>query len=101
MNKITWKDEYCVGVEKIDQQHQHLFELVVTSDEYEDAKRRLSAGNLDDAGLQFLHIAAIVGRLQIARLVAGSTVVAMLAIAATRVRHLKRDDDGAAGWPVK
>ena len=28
MNKITWKDEYCVGVEKIDQQHQHLFELV-------------------------------------------------------------------------
>ena len=28
MNKISWKDEYCVGVEKIDRQHQHLFELI-------------------------------------------------------------------------
>jgi hemerythrin-like metal-binding protein len=28
MKKISWKDEYCVGVEKIDQQHQHLFELI-------------------------------------------------------------------------
>ena len=28
MNKVSWKDEYCVGVEKIDRQHQHLFELI-------------------------------------------------------------------------
>jgi hemerythrin len=28
MKRISWKDEYCVGVEKIDRQHQHLFELI-------------------------------------------------------------------------
>ena len=44
------------------------------------AQQRLSAGNLDDARLQRLHIAPVVSRLQIARLVAGATVIAMLAI---------------------
>ena len=28
MEKICWKDQYSVGVEKIDHQHQHLFEIV-------------------------------------------------------------------------
>ena len=28
MEKICWKDEYSVGIEKIDHQHQHLFELI-------------------------------------------------------------------------
>jgi len=28
MEKICWKDEYSVGVEKIDHQHQHLFEII-------------------------------------------------------------------------
>ena len=27
MEKIRWKDEYSVGVEKLDHQHQHLFEI--------------------------------------------------------------------------
>jgi hemerythrin-like metal-binding protein len=28
MEKLFWKDEYSVGVERIDRQHQHLFEIV-------------------------------------------------------------------------
>jgi len=28
MEKVSWKEEYSVGVEKIDHQHQHLFELI-------------------------------------------------------------------------
>jgi hemerythrin len=28
MEKICWKEEYSVGVEKFDRQHQHLFEIV-------------------------------------------------------------------------
>ncbi|MGB7581089.1 MAG: bacteriohemerythrin [Sedimentisphaerales bacterium] len=28
MEKFYWKDEYSLGVEKVDRQHQHLFELV-------------------------------------------------------------------------
>ena len=28
MEKISWKDEYSVGVEKIDRQHRHLFEII-------------------------------------------------------------------------
>jgi hemerythrin len=28
MKKIPWKNEYSVGVEEIDRQHQHLFELI-------------------------------------------------------------------------
>jgi hemerythrin len=28
MEKFHWKEEYSVGIEKIDRQHQHLFELV-------------------------------------------------------------------------
>jgi hemerythrin len=28
MEKICWKDEYSVGVEKIDRQHRHLFEII-------------------------------------------------------------------------
>jgi len=28
MKKIIWKDEYSVGIEKIDRQHQHLFEII-------------------------------------------------------------------------
>ena len=24
---LKWKDEYCIGVEKIDEQHKHLFEI--------------------------------------------------------------------------
>jgi len=27
MEKLFWKDQYCVGIEKIDHQHQHLFEI--------------------------------------------------------------------------
>jgi hemerythrin len=27
MEKLNWKDEYSVGIEKIDQQHRHLFEI--------------------------------------------------------------------------
>ena len=30
MKKIPWKDEYSVGVEEIDRQHQHLFTLINT-----------------------------------------------------------------------
>jgi hemerythrin len=28
MEKICWKEEYSVGVEKIDRQHRHLFEII-------------------------------------------------------------------------
>jgi len=28
MEKFYWKDEYSLGVEKVDRQHRHLFELV-------------------------------------------------------------------------
>jgi len=28
MEKVCWKDQYSVGIEKIDHQHQHLFEIV-------------------------------------------------------------------------
>jgi len=28
MEKVCWKDEYSVGIEKIDHQHQHLFEII-------------------------------------------------------------------------
>ena len=28
MEKVSWKDEYSVGVEKIDRQHRHLFEII-------------------------------------------------------------------------
>jgi hemerythrin len=28
MEKVCWKDEYSVGVEKIDRQHRHLFEII-------------------------------------------------------------------------
>ena len=28
MEKIRWKDEYSVGIEKIDHQHRHLFEII-------------------------------------------------------------------------
>ena len=28
MKKVCWKDEYSVGVEKIDRQHRHLFEII-------------------------------------------------------------------------
>ena len=28
MEKISWKEEYSVGVEKIDRQHRHLFEII-------------------------------------------------------------------------
>ena len=28
MEKICWKDEYSVGVEKLDRQHRHLFEII-------------------------------------------------------------------------
>lgn len=24
---LKWKDEYCIGIEKIDEQHKHLFEI--------------------------------------------------------------------------
>jgi hemerythrin len=27
MKKLEWKEEYSVGIEKIDRQHQHLFEI--------------------------------------------------------------------------
>ncbi len=28
MEKICWKEEYSVGIEKIDRQHRHLFEII-------------------------------------------------------------------------
>ena len=28
MEKVSWKDEYSVGVAKIDRQHRHLFEII-------------------------------------------------------------------------
>jgi hemerythrin len=28
MEKLKWKDEYSVGIEKIDRQHRHLFEII-------------------------------------------------------------------------
>jgi len=28
VEKICWKDEYSVGVEKLDRQHRHLFEII-------------------------------------------------------------------------
>ena len=28
MEKVSWKDEYSVGIEKIDHQHRHLFEII-------------------------------------------------------------------------
>ncbi len=42
MEKFYWKDEYSLGVEKVDCQHQHLFELVnkliERSDKFSDLK---------------------------------------------------------------
>jgi hemerythrin len=37
MGKICWKDEYSVGVEKFDHQHQHLFEITNKLIEHFDA----------------------------------------------------------------
>jgi hemerythrin-like metal-binding protein len=28
MEKVSWKDEYCLGIEKVDRQHQHMFEII-------------------------------------------------------------------------
>lgn len=28
MKKIIWKDEYNLGIEKVDRQHQHMFEII-------------------------------------------------------------------------
>jgi hemerythrin len=28
MERILWKDEYSVGIEKLDRQHKHLFEII-------------------------------------------------------------------------
>ncbi len=28
MEKVLWKDQYCVGVEQFDRQHRHLFEII-------------------------------------------------------------------------
>ena len=28
MEKIKWKDEYSLGIERVDRQHQHLFEII-------------------------------------------------------------------------
>jgi hemerythrin len=37
MEKLNWKDEYSVGVEKFDRQHKHLLEIVNKLIEQQDA----------------------------------------------------------------
>jgi hemerythrin len=37
MEKLCWKDEYSVGVVKIDRQHQHLFEIINKLIDHSDA----------------------------------------------------------------
>ena len=34
MEKISWKDEYSLGIERIDRQHQHMFEIIDKIIEY-------------------------------------------------------------------
>jgi hemerythrin len=43
MGRICWKDEYSVGVEKFDHQHQHLFEITNKIIEH--------SGTSEDSGL--------------------------------------------------
>ena len=43
MEKICWKDEYSVGVERFDHQHQHLFEITNKIIEH--------SGTSEDSGL--------------------------------------------------
>jgi hemerythrin len=43
MEKVCWKDEYSVGVEKFDHQHQHLFEITNKIIEH--------SGTSEDSGL--------------------------------------------------
>ena len=64
------------------------------------AHERFATGNLDHTGAQHLHVAAIVGRPQIAGFVARAAMIAMLAVAGAGVGDLEGDDDGAAGGPV-
>src|SRR4051812_47473606 len=53
------------------------------------AHQRLAAGNLYDARPQRVHMAAILGGTQVARLIARAAVVAMLAITRARVGYFK------------
>ena len=34
MEKIKWKDEYILGIERVDRQHQHMFEIINEIIEY-------------------------------------------------------------------
>ena len=65
------------------------------------AHQRFAARNLHHAGAQRVHIAAEIGGLEIARLVARAPVIAVLTKAGTGVGDLKRHDDGAIGEPVR
>ena len=63
--------------------------------------KRLAAGNLHHAGAERLHVAAVVGGLQIARFVARAPMVAVLAPAGARVGDFKGNDDWTVGEPVR
>ena len=65
------------------------------------AHQRLATGNLHHAGAQRLHVAAVAGRLEIARFIARAPVVAVFAPAGTRVRDFERDNNRPVGQPVR
>jgi hypothetical protein len=65
------------------------------------AHQRLAARHLDNDRLQLLHVAAVVGRLHVARHVTQAPVVAVLAEARARVGDFERHHDGTIGPPVQ
>jgi hypothetical protein len=65
------------------------------------AEKRLAAGNLDDTRIEGFHITAVIGGLEIAGFVAWSAMVAVLAVAGTRVGHFERNDYGSLSEPVQ
>ncbi len=65
------------------------------------AHERLAARDLHHARAQYLHVTHVVGGFEVARFVARTAVVAVLAVARARVGDFEGYDDGALGEPVQ
>ena len=76
--------------------------LLDVADDFDDvvAQQRFAPGNLHHARLQHAHVLGVLFRLELARLVPRTAVVAMPAIAVARIGDLEGNHDGAAGKPV-
>jgi hypothetical protein len=53
------------------------------------AQQRFAAGDLNNTWTKYFHVFPVIWRLQIAGGIPGTSVVAMLAVARARIRHLK------------